>query len=430
MKTLVNPSLEKALNVCQRPVLEEQNLAELIDAIFATVKSKGDVALKNYTKNFDGALVDNLLVTKAEIELAGKQVDESLKKAIINASENIKRFHQAQKLESQKIETQPGVVCWQESRAINRIGIYIPGGSAPLFSTVLMLAIPAQIAGCQDVVLCTPPRKDGTIDPHIIYAAGLCKVSEIYKVGGAQAIAAMTLGTESIPAVDKIFGPGNQYVTAAKIKAQQSGVPIDMPAGPSELMVVADESCVPAFVASDLLSQAEHGADSQVICIANTKELANQILQSLNDQLEDLPRKEIAQRSLKNGVIIVMNDAGDTVKLINHYASEHLILATIWNDELIPQISSAGSVFIGNYTPESAGDYASGTNHTLPTNGFAKSYSGVNLDAFVKKITFQEISDIGIQNLGQTIELMAAAEQLEAHKNAVSIRLKALQDEN
>mgnify|MGYP002620928122 CR=1 FL=1 len=430
MKTIIKPSLQEAIEACQRPVLEERDLSDLIDAVFATVKSQGDKALLSYTKKFDGVELISMIVQDQEIQAAKGNVTEALKAAINKAAKNIKAFHKTQELKPIKIETQPGVVCWQESRAIETVGIYIPGGSAPLFSTVLMLAIPAQIAGCKKIVLCTPPRKDGTVDPHILFAAELCGVSNIYKVGGAQAIAAMTLGTETVPAVQKIFGPGNQYVTAAKLKAMQTGIPIDMPAGPSELMVLADDSCVPAFVASDLLSQAEHGADSQVICQVPTKELANNIIAEINTQLAQLSRKDIATKSLENAVVIVNDNKEFKLELINEYAPEHLILATSEASQLIPGINACGSVFIGNYTPESAGDYASGTNHTLPTNGFAKSYSGVNLDAFVKKITFQEISASGIKDLGPSIELMAEAEQLDAHKNAVTLRLKAIENEN
>ena len=427
MKILNQISFEEAKAVCRRPVFSNEEIMPMIADIFSKVRSEGDLALKELTKKFDNVELGVLSANQEELSAAAESLDIEVVNAIKIAADNIRKFHRSQLSKPNKVQTFTGVQCWQESRAIEKIGIYIPGGTAPLFSTVLMLAIPAQIAGCKEVVLCTPPKQDGKIDPHILFAAQLTGVTQIYKIGGAQAIAALTLGTESIPAVNKIFGPGNQYVTAAKTMAQQFGVAIDMPAGPSELMVVADESSNPAFVASDLLSQAEHGTDSQVICLVDSVDLANQIAEEVETQMQLLPRKDIAQKSIANSSIIVESDRSKIIEIINEYGPEHLIIATDWNEDLLPKIQNAGSVFIGNFTPESAGDYASGTNHTLPTNGFAKSYSGVNLDAFVKKITFQEISENGIKELGPIIESMAAAEQLEAHKNAVTIRLKALE---
>jgi histidinol dehydrogenase len=357
---------------------------------------------------------------------AENHISPGLKKAIELASANIEKFHTAQKPEIRKVETMPGVICWQKPVAIEKVGLYIPGGTAPLFSTVLMLAIPARIAGCKEIVLCTPPGKNGKIHPAILFAAKFAGVKKVFKLGGVQAIGAMAYGTESVPKVHKIFGPGNQYVTAAKQLVSMNEVAIDMPAGPSEVMVVADETSNPAFVASDLLSQAEHGADSQVILVANSQDLIEQVKNEISRQLEKLPRKEFAKKSLENSVLIVMENEQETVDLINEYAPEHLILSTKNYTELAEKVTNGGSVFLGNFTPESTGDYASGTNHTLPTNGWARSYSGVNLDSFLKKITFQEISGDGLKSIGPAIEMMAAAEELEAHKNAVSLRLKEI----
>lgn len=426
MKIIKNESLTEALSKCTRPSISVDQISPVIDGIFDEVKANGDDALRKYTHFFDQVDLDEIQLSSAEIKNAKNLVAVNLKKAIEQAKSNIEKFHKSQSISKKTIETSPGVVCWQESRPIEKIGLYIPGGSAPLFSTVLMLAIPAKLAGCKEVVLCTPPRKDGTIDPIILYVAELTGLSQVFRVGGAQAIAAMTYGTKTIPEVYKIFGPGNQYVTAAKMKAQQYGVAIDMPAGPSELLVLADDSCDPAFVASDLLSQAEHGSDSQVICIANTETLLKAIQAEIKSQLVDLPRKSIAEAALCYARFIVSPAEEFSIDFINAYAPEHLILATLNYAEVASKITNAGSVFLGNYTPESAGDYASGTNHTLPTSGYAKTYSGVNLDSFVKKITFQEISESGILGLGESIELMAEAEQLQAHKNAVTIRLKKL----
>lgn len=409
-----------------RPVSSLAAIEKPVLQILNDVKRNGDKALLKYAAKFDKVKLPTLQVTSAEIEQAITAVDKPLKQAIKQAYANISKFHSTQKLKEGKTETTPGVVCWRQSRAIQNVGLYIPGGSAPLFSTVLMLGIPAQIAGCRNVVLCTPADKQGQINPAILYAAQLCGITRIYKTGGAQAIAAMAFGTETIPRVDKIFGPGNQYVTAAKQLVQQMGVAIDMPAGPSEVMVVGDDTCVPAFVAADLLSQAEHGPDSQVVFVALNNELIATVKAEVKRQLALLPRKDVAAQALANSKVVVVKTEAQAVEIINRYAPEHLILAVKSTKYFVDEVYNAGSVFIGNYTPESAGDYASGTNHTLPTNGYARVYGGVSLDAFVKKITYQEISKKGLQNLGPAIETMAAAEQLQAHKNAVSIRLEKL----
>lgn len=430
MKILQNKTVNEALLQCQRPQISLDQITPIINEIFGEVQIKGDEAIRKYTRFFDKVKLESLAVTQGEINEAASKISDELKNAIELALSNIQRFHKKQNSEFEVIETVPGVKCWQESRPIESVGIYVPGGTAPLFSTVLMLAGPAQIAACQRIVMCSPPNKNGQIDPAILYAAQLTGVNEIYKVGGAQAIAALALGTESIEKVYKIFGPGNQFVTAAKQKAQQYGVSIDMPAGPSELLVYADNSCDPAFVAADLLSQAEHGVDSQVICVVQDLSLAKAIQKEVAKQLINLPRKEIAAQSLENSKIIKFNEQQDALGFINAYAPEHLIVALENKDQVLSEIKNAGSVFIGNYTPESAGDYASGTNHTLPTSGFAKAYSGVNLDAFLKKITFQELSQEGLLNLASTIEVMAEAEQLYAHKNAVTIRIQKIENEN
>ena len=411
----------------KRPALEKKDLRNTVQDIFLKVKEDGDAALIEFAIKFDLARIDNLLVSKEEIEFAVAEVSPELKAAIDQAKENIFKFHVAQKEQSVEIETTKGVICWRESRALEKVGLYIPGGTAPLFSTVLMLAIPAQIAGCKEVILCTPPQKDGSINPAILYTAQLCGITKIFKVGGAQAVAALTVGTESIPKVDKIFGPGNQYVTQAKQLAMEYNVAIDLPAGPSEVLVIADEEANPEFCAADLLSQAEHGTDSQVIFISTDENVFNDTLKEIEKQLLELPRNEIAKLALENSRFILMRSVDEALEMSNFYAPEHLILAVENPRNYIGKITNAGSVFLGNYTPESAGDYASGTNHTLPTNGFAKNYSGVSLDSFVKKITIQEISKIGLQNIGKTIEIMAAAEGLDAHKNAVSLRLKSLE---
>ncbi|MES2619614.1 MAG: histidinol dehydrogenase [Bacteroidota bacterium] len=415
--------LEKLL---KRPSANFSVIEESVIEILSEVKKNGDAALKAYALKFDKATVKDLRVSEKEIKEAVGLVNKKLKRAIETAHYNINKFHKAQALKEKKIETTKGVVCWRESRAIQKVGLYIPGGSAPLFSTVLMLATPAKIAGCSRVVLCTPPNKEGKVHPAILFTAQLCGVHEIYKTGGAQAIAAMAYGTKTIAKVEKIFGPGNQYVTVAKQLIQKEGVAIDMPAGPSEVLVVGDESCEPSFVAADLLSQAEHGPDSQVVFVALKENLIAKVQKEVDQQLKNLSRKDIAIQALKHSKMILVKRKQDAVDIINQYAPEHLMLAVKDEDYFLKNVVNAGSVFIGNYTPESAGDYASGTNHTLPTNGYARVYGGVSLDSFVKKITYQKISSKGIKNIGDVIEKMAEAESLTAHKNAVSIRLRKL----
>ncbi|MCV9388028.1 histidinol dehydrogenase [Reichenbachiella ulvae] len=430
MIVAINPKREEWEQLAERPALEQQNLQSTVDEVFKSIQSDGDKAVLEFTKRFDNATLINTVAGEEELQYADQLVGGELKEAIELAAKNIEAFHTAQKPQRVEVETAPGVTCWQEAKAIQKVGIYIPGGTAPLFSTVLMLALPAKIAGCKEIVLCTPPGPDGSINPAILFAAKYAGVKQIFKVGGIQAIGAMTFGTESIPKVDKIFGPGNQYVTAAKQRAAQLGVAIDMPAGPSELLVMADETAVPEFVVSDLLSQAEHGVDSQVICVVKSEEQVEPIQKELEIQLALLPRKEIAEKAIENSKIICLPEDQDCVDFINEYAPEHYILCVQNEDFYLDQVINAGSVFIGNYTPESAGDYASGTNHTLPTNGYAKSYSGVNLDAFMKKITFQKITEKGILGIGPAIEQMATAEQLDAHKNAVTKRLAYLNSKN
>ena len=421
MKKIVNPDKSTWKMLLQRPELDKPNLEVIVKDVFEAVSKDGDAAVKLFNQKFQGfgGLFE---VSDEEVSLAKNTLSEELMSSIKLAADNILRFHALQTEDGICLETMPGVECWRKSKPIQKVGLYIPGGTAPLFSTVLMLGIPAKLAGCDEIVLCTPCNQDGEVHPAILFAAELVGVTKVFKVGGIQAIAAMTFGTESIPAVYKIFGPGNQYVTAAKQYAQQFRVAIDMPAGPSEVMVVADDSAYPSFVAADLLSQAEHGADSQVLLLTDTELLADLVQDEVAKQLEKLPRKELASQALENSRILVV-DSSSFAELINAYAPEHLILATSINEELIEQIVNAGSVFIGNFTPESAGDYASGTNHTLPTNGYARQYSGVSLDSFVKKITYQKISEEGLRNIGPAIECMAEAEELLAHKNAVSIRL-------
>lgn len=428
MNKIYNPKQENWASLLERPTKTVDDIESTVKEIFTAVQSKGDEAVNQYTAQFDGITLNTILVSEAEIQTAIDAVDEELKAAIQLAKSNIEKFHQAQKTNKVSVETTEGVLCWQEKRPIQKIGLYIPGGTAPLFSTVLMLAVPAAIAGCKEVVLCSPPDKNGNLNPAILYAANLCGVSKIIKVGGIQAIAGLTFGTATIPKVYKIFGPGNQYVTVAKQLATQFGVAIDMPAGPSELLVVADDSAVPAFVASDLLSQAEHGTDSQVILVSTSKKMIDAVEQEVQSQLAVLPRKEIAEKAIANSKLIFVENAAIALDLINEYGPEHFIVCTENNDYYVDNIENAGSVFIGNYTPESAGDYASGTNHTLPTNGYAKNYSGVNLDSFMKSMTFQKISEKGIQNIGKAIEIMADKEGLQAHKNAVTLRLKAIEN--
>lgn len=424
MRVVKFPKQKDLEKLLKRPSADFVAIEKPVLEILNEVRKNGDAALRKYALKFDKASVKDLRVSEKEIKEAARSVDKKLKRAIEIAYNNIKKFHKAQELKSKKIETAKGVVCWRESRAIQHVGLYIPGGSAPLFSTVLMLAAPAKIAGCSRIVLCTPPNKGGKIHPAILFAAQLCGAHEVYKVGGAQAIAAMAFGTKSINRVDKIFGPGNQYVTVAKQLVQKEGIAIDMPAGPSEVLVVGDESCEPSFVAADLLSQAEHGPDSQVIFLTLKESLIEKVQKEIARQIISLPREEIAAQALKHSKIILVKDKSEAVGVINHYAPEHLILAVKDEKYFLRNVVNAGSVFIGNYTPESAGDYASGTNHTLPTNGYARVYGGVSLDSFVKKITYQKISEKGIKNIGNVIETMAEAENLRAHKNAVSIRLK------
>jgi len=430
MKKYIFPQEEEWSSLTERPTQNYSDIEETVKGIFKEVQKNGDTAIEKYTSFFDGITIENTTVTKEEIQEGINLVSDDLKEAIQIAKSNIKKFHATQKTSKIEIETIEGVQCWQEKRPIQKIGLYIPGGSAPLFSTVLMLAVPAQLAGCNEIVLCTPPDKKGKINPAILYTANLCGVTKIIKVGGIQAIAGMTFGTTSIPKVYKIFGPGNQFVTVAKQFATQFGVAIDMPAGPSELLVFADDSANPAFVASDLLSQAEHGADSQVVLVTTSKSILNQVEKEVTMQLNDLPRKEIAQKAIDNSKLILVKNDQQAIDIINEYAPEHFIICSKKEDYFIQKIMNAGSVFIGNYTPESAGDYASGTNHTLPTNGYAKNYSGINLDSFLKAMTFQKITAKGILNLGKTIEIMAEAEGLQAHKNAVTLRLKTLENGN
>lgn len=428
MKTYINPNAEQWNELAKRKTVATADLNETVKAVFNDIQKNGSKAVKKYTSYFDGVSIENFAVTPSEIENAVAQIPSDLKNAIQVAADNISKFHSSQKEIPTKIETTSGVFCWRESRAIDTIGIYIPGGTAPLFSTVLMLAIPAKLAGCKNIILCSPPDKNGNINPAILYAAKLTGVTQMYKVGGIQAIAAMTFGTDEIPKVSKVFGPGNQYVTAAKQYAQQLGLAIDMPAGPSELLVIADETCDPEFVASDLLSQAEHGGDSQVILVTNSEEIVSKVTLAIENQKAILPRQATVEKALENSRALIFEDIQTAIEFSNFYAPEHLILAIENAEDKIDLIENAGSIFLGNYSCESAGDYASGTNHTLPTNGYAKNYSGVSLDSFVKKITIQKLTSQGIQNLGPTIEIMAAAEQLDAHKNAVSIRLKKLQN--
>jgi histidinol dehydrogenase len=408
----------------KRPALSGQDMNAIVMPVIENVRQNGDRALYEYTEKFDHVSLSSLRVSREEFLEAATKVDNDLKKAIAVASHHIEIFHRSQQTGPEKIETAPGVTCWQKPVAIEKVGLYIPGGSAPLFSTVLMLAIPARIAGCKDIVLCSPPGKNGKVHPAVLYAARLTGVSDVFKIGGAQAIAAMSFGTESVPRVYKIFGPGNQFVTAAKKIVSQGDTAIDMPAGPSELAVIADDTAIPAFVASDLLSQAEHGADSQVLLFTVSENMASRVQDELTRQLERLPRKEIAAQSLEHSRIFILKDIKEITDMVNDYAPEHLIIAMDDAEIVAESIINAGSVFIGHYSPESAGDYASGTNHTLPTNGYARAYNGVNLDDFVKKITFQHITRQGLEYLGPTIIKMAESEELQAHSNAVNTRLK------
>lgn len=424
MKIYRYPEPQNWQEIIKRPVIKNAGLNKPVKKILRTVMQNGDKALRKYTNQFDGVKLKSFLVTKKEITSAGAKLSDELKAAIRQAKSNIEKFHSSQVEKVQKTETMPGVVCWRKPVAIETVGLYIPGGSAPLFSTVLMLAIPAKLSGCKEIILCTPPAKDGSVHPAILFAAELCGVTKIFRTGGAQAIAAMAYGTESVPRVFKIFGPGNQFVTKAKQLVQQEGVAIDMPAGPSELLIIADETAEPSFVAADLLSQAEHGPDSQVILVTTDQDLVTKVNTAVKAQLSHLPRKEIAKNALKKSRIILVKSIGEALSLSDRYAPEHLVLACKNAASIADQVSTAGSVFIGNYSPEAAGDYASGTNHTLPTNGYAATYSGVSADSFVKKITFQEITQEGLQNISGTVMVMAEAEGLDAHKNAIAVRLK------
>ena len=426
MKKILYPNKSEWAEMLRRPVLNVETLFENVGTILKDVRTNGDKAVLEYEERFDKVKLESLAVTPEEMKEAEVQVPIELKVAILLAQRNIYTFHKKQKFEGKKVETMEGVTCWQKAVGIEKVGLYIPGGTAPLFSTVLMLAVPAKIAGCKEIVLCTPPNKEGKINPAILYAAQVAGVSKIFKAGGVQAIGAMAYGTESVPKVYKIFGPGNQYVMAAKQQVAMHDVAIDMPAGPSEVEVIADETANPAFVAADLLSQAEHGVDSQVVLITTSEKLLNEVEYEVQHQLSRLPRWQIAEKSLANSKLILVKDMDEVIELTNEYAPEHLIIETKNYMELAERVVNAGSVFLGSYTPESAGDYASGTNHTLPTNGYAKAYSGVSLDSFIRKITFQEINREGIQNIGPAIEVMAAHEQLDAHKNAVTVRLNSI----
>ncbi len=424
MKVVPFPPRDTWEELLARPAIAYRKLEADVQAILNTVAEEGDAAVKKYTRQFDGAAVEELQVSQKEIEEAEALLSPELKTAIRTAYANIERFHSEQRIEPVQVETMPGVNCWRKSVPIEKVGLYIPGGTAPLFSTVLMLGIPARIAGCKEIVLCSPPDKEGKLSPAILYTANLIGIEAIFKAGGVQAVGAMAYGTESIPKVYKIFGPGNQYVTAAKQLVSRQETAIDMPAGPSEVLVCADQTAVPAFVAADLLSQAEHGADSQVILVAFEEAFVEEVQEALKDQLADLPRKALAEKALQNSLSVIVKTREEAVELINVYAPEHLILAVENAEGLAEGIVNAGSVFLGNYTPESVGDYASGTNHTLPTNGFARTYSGVSVDSFVKQITYQRLSANGLALLGPTVEIMAEAENLIAHRRSVSIRLK------
>lgn len=426
MKIFINPDKSTWRDLLKRPVFETASLEKTVSEILQSIQSEGDTAVKRFTAQFDKVEIQTLQVSAMEIREATESLDADLKQAIQIAKANIEKFHTQQIQAIEVVETMPGVRCWRKSVGIEKVGLYIPGGTAPLFSTVLMLGVPAKLAGCKEIILCSPPNREGKIHPAILYTAHLVGVTKIFKAGGVQAIGAMAYGTESIPQVYKIFGPGNQYVTAAKQLVNKNGIAIDMPAGPSEVLVCADASANPAFVAADLLSQAEHGTDSQVVLIAFDEKIVHQVQGEIKSQLATLPRKDIAAKALENSLAIVVKNEVEALDLINEYAPEHLILSLENAETFAEGIINAGSIFLGNYTPESIGDYASGTNHTLPTNGFAKAYSGVSLDSFVKKITFQQLTKEGLQNVGPAVEKMAAAEELEAHKMAVSIRIKEL----
>ena len=422
MKQIVLPSRLEWKELLQRPVIDTVTLQQQVKAVMDVVKQDGDKAVLQFTRQFDGAQLERLEMTETVINETIQLVSDDLKRAITQAAHNIRLFHEQQKTAVEVVETMKGIRCWRKSVGIEKIGLYIPGGTAPLFSTILMLGIPAQIAGCKEIILCSPPDKNGKLHPAIVYAASLVGITRIFTIGGVQAIAAMTYGTETIPQVYKIFGPGNQYVTCAKQLAQQDGIAIDMPAGPSEVCVLADKTANPAFVAADLLSQAEHGSDSQVLLVSTDISLVESVIQELNKQLLELPRKEIATKALANSKAIIVADIDEAIDLINEYAAEHLIISCDQDEMIAESVINAGSVFLGNYSPESVGDYASGTNHTLPTNGFAKAYSGVSVDSFVKKITYQKLTKEGLLAISKTVATMASAEGLDAHKNAVLIR--------
>ncbi|NNC34772.1 MAG: histidinol dehydrogenase [Croceitalea sp.] len=428
MQKIFNPPKSSWSSLMSRPTQSFEAIEGTVSSVFNKVKNEGDSAVATFTKKFDGVDLDDILVKPQEFETAENELSPQLKDAIQQAKSNIEVFHLAQKTDKVMVETMPGVSCWQEKRPIEKVGLYIPGGTAPLFSTILMLGIPAKIAGCKEIVLCSPPNKKGQLNNAILYTAKLCGVTKVLKVGGIQAIAAMTFGTASVPKVYKIFGPGNQFVTVAKQMATKYGIAIDMPAGPSELLVVADDTANPAFVASDLLSQAEHGADSQVILVSTSKALIDKVETEIYAQIASLPRRDIAEKAIANSRLIYVENDALALEIINEYGPEHYIVCVDNEDFYVENTINAGSVFIGNYTPESAGDYASGTNHTLPTNGYAKQYSGVNLDSFLKQMTFQKLNKQGLLKLGRTIEIMAEAEGLQAHKNAVSLRLKEIEE--
>lgn len=427
MKVIRYPERAEWTSLLERPHIDMTALYATVNTVLTDVRTRGDRAVLDYEEKFDRVSLSSLQVTEAEMEAAEQLVPEELKDALRQAERNIATFHEAQRFQGKKIETAPGVVCWQKSVPIEKVGLYIPGGTAPLFSTVLMLAVPARLAGCREIVLCTPPDREGRVNPAILHAARLAGVHRIFKAGGVQAIGAMAYGTETVPKVYKIFGPGNQYVMAAKQQVSLHEVAIDMPAGPSEVLVVADEKANPVFVAADLLSQAEHGADSQVLLVTTSDRMLERVREEVQVQLEKLPRRELAVRSLEHSKLILVHSMEEAMELANAYAPEHLILEVEDYTSLSEKVVNAGSVFMGAYTPESAGDYASGTNHTLPTSGYARAYSGVNLDSFVRKITFQELSPEGIRNIGPAIEKLASGEQLDAHKNAVTLRLLSLQ---
>ncbi len=426
MQVIKYPKREDWKQILSRPENNVEEMAELVNQIFEQVKKEGDKALLKYTSLYDGAEIDSVEVSVEEIEASENLVSPDFKNALSIAANNIEKYHSTQLINSDVIETSVGVRCWRKATPINKVGLYVPGGTAPLFSTVLMLGIPAKLAGCREIVLCTPPNKQGKIDPAILYTCKLVGIDRVFRIGGIQAIAAMAFGTETVPNVYKIFGPGNQYVTAAKQEVIKKGVAIDMPAGPSEVLVIADETADAEFVASDLLSQAEHGADSQVILLTWDEELIGEVADEVEKQLKALSRKEVASKALANSKLILVRTMEEALALSNEYGPEHLIVSVKEEDRLVAEIENAGSVFLGNFTPESAGDYASGTNHTLPTNGYAKAYSGVSLDSFMKNISFQKISEEGLQNLGPVIEVMATAEQLDAHCNAVTLRLNKI----